>query len=158
MVWSDVSRVHFPQRMLWLSVLRRAVFDFVLYKGARRHRIEWQTANKFIFETACDEGDGLTFEQVCGLFGWTPEAIRRRISKLERSDIRKLESTKLKDDFPMASAYYKPVHMTWETAIGSAPSITMAPVNVTKELAAELRSSKIDKTVTHQHLLMPIFG
>jgi len=78
------------EQLLWLSVLRRAVYDFVLYKGVGQYKLDWQRAYQYIF---CNKrpADGLTFEEVCFSFGWEPDYIRRLTKKLTRADIKKLE-------------------------------------------------------------------
>jgi hypothetical protein len=99
-MWEKVDDSYFEEKMMWLGVLRRAIADYVLYKGIRKHRIKWQRANKFIFGDE-EYGDGLTFEEVCGMLAWEPAYIRRKIQELERSDIRKLESAKFREDFKL---------------------------------------------------------
>jgi hypothetical protein len=40
----------FGERMLWLSVMQRAIRDYVLYKGSGSFRIKWQQAYKYLFD------------------------------------------------------------------------------------------------------------
>jgi len=100
MGWHDVKRTHFEEKMLWLMVLRRAIFDYVLYKGIRKRERDWKLSFQYIFQDIkCEEG--LTFDEVCGLFGWHPEYLRRIIPKLTRADVKKLEAAKFKAEFLM---------------------------------------------------------
>lgn len=103
MAWDNVETKYFEEKMMWLGVLRRAISDYVLYKGVRKHRLKWQMAHKFLFGDADYDG-GLTFEEVCSVFLWEPSYIRRKIRELERCDIRKLESSKFRDDFKLDTA------------------------------------------------------
>jgi hypothetical protein len=96
-MWYDVSGTNCAEKMMWVNVIRRAMFDFVLYKNKRQFEVRWKRAYAFIFES--DEYAGLTFDQVCSLFGWNPGYIRRLIEKLDRSDIRRLESQRFKEEF-----------------------------------------------------------
>jgi hypothetical protein len=83
----------FQLKLFWAAVLRRAVFDYVLYKGLGHHRLEWQYAYRFIFTDveAHYQGDGLSFEDVCHLMNWEPDYIRRLTLRMTRSDIKKME-------------------------------------------------------------------
>jgi len=91
MGFSNAEALPYSDKMLWLGVLRRAVFDYVLYNGVRSHRIEWQKAYRYVFQEGIRYENGLSFEEVCGLFGWEPSYLRRLTLKLERSDIKKIE-------------------------------------------------------------------
>jgi hypothetical protein len=122
-MWENVEDCYFEEKMMWVGVLRRAIADYVLYKGMRKHRIKWQRSSKFLFggEPA---GDGLTFDEVCGLLAWEPDYVRRKIRDLERTDIRKLESSKFREDFELESNI--PAHQDaprWEAA-RSTPKFT----------------------------------
>jgi hypothetical protein len=63
--------------MLWAAVLRRAVFDYVLYKGVRQHSLEWKYAFRYIFSEKQEYDNGLSFEEVCELFAWDADYLRR---------------------------------------------------------------------------------
>jgi hypothetical protein len=91
------SEVPFAERMLWMSVIRRAVYDFVLYKGVGQFRIDWQRANQYIFGAARPT-NGMTFEEACHLFGWEPDYVRRLTKKLTRADIKQLEVNLMMED------------------------------------------------------------
>lgn len=85
--------------MLWAGVLRRAVFDYVLYKGVRSRRLDWQRAFQYVFTKGQRYENGLSFEEVCALFAWDPDYLRRLTTQLKRSDIKRLETSSFKDDF-----------------------------------------------------------
>lgn len=85
--------------MLWAHVLRRAVFDYVLYKGVGKHRLEWQRACQYIFSPGQKYSNGISFEEVCDVFGWDPGYIRRLTVQLMRSDIKRMETEALKEEF-----------------------------------------------------------
>jgi hypothetical protein len=85
-------------KMLWASVLRRAVFDYVLYKGVARKQREWQYAYQYIFIKDQEYENGLSFEQVCDIFGWHPDYLRRMATQLTRADIKRLEVSSFKDE------------------------------------------------------------
>jgi hypothetical protein len=78
------------EKMLWASVLRRAVFDYVIYKGVRRKRLDWMKAHQYIFSEGARHENGLTFNEVCALFGWDPDYVRRLTHGMARSDIKRL--------------------------------------------------------------------
>jgi hypothetical protein len=86
-------------KMLWAHVLRRAVFDFVLYKGVRKERRKWRCANRYIFSPGLRYTNGLSFEEVCDVLGWDPDYIRRLTKKLTRADIKKMATEELKEEF-----------------------------------------------------------
>jgi len=86
-------------RMLWAAVLRRAVFDYVLYKGVGSRRLDWQRAFQYIFVQGQRRENGLSFEEVCALFAWDPGYLRKLATQLKRSDIKRLETSSFKDDF-----------------------------------------------------------
>lgn len=90
-----------PPRMklLWAAVLRRAVFDYVLYKGCGEFKMEWQNAFNYIFSEEQEYENGFSFEEVCALFSWEPGYVRRLATKLTRSDIKRLETSSFKGDF-----------------------------------------------------------
>jgi hypothetical protein len=85
--------------MLWAHVLRRAVFDYVLYKGVGKHKLDWQRAYQYVFVPNQRYANGLSFEEVCDVFGWDPDYIRRLTKQLTRSDIKRMETEALKEEF-----------------------------------------------------------
>jgi len=89
----------FSYKLLWASVLRRAVFDYILYKGMRSHSLEWKQAFQYIFVPNQSYENGLAFEEVCEVFGWDPDYLRRITTKLTRSDVKKMDTTQFKDEF-----------------------------------------------------------
>jgi hypothetical protein len=86
-------------RMLWAAVLRRAVFDYVLYKGVRTHSLEWKRAFQYVFLDGQTYENGLSFEEVCDIFNWDADYLRRLTTKLTRDDIKKMETTQFREDF-----------------------------------------------------------
>lgn len=86
-------------RMLWAAVLRRAVFDYVLYKGVRAHSLEWKRAFQYVFSEEQSYEKGLSFEEVCDIFDWDADYLRRLTTKLTRDDIKKMETTQFREDF-----------------------------------------------------------
>ena len=93
-------KIELPPRakMLWASVLRRAVFDYVLYKGVAKRQRDWQLAYQYIFVKDQEYEDGLGFDEVCDLFGWNSDYLRRLTTMLTRSDIKRLEVSSFKDE------------------------------------------------------------
>lgn len=86
-------------KMLWAHVLRRAVFDYVLYKGVGKHKLEWQKAYQYVFSPGRRWNEGLSFEEVCDVFGWDPGYIRRLTTQLTRADIKRMETEAFKEEF-----------------------------------------------------------
>lgn len=93
------DRLTHDTRMVWAAVLRRAVFDYVLYKGVRAHSLEWKRAFQYIFADSVPGDTGLSFEEVCEIFNWDPDYLRRLTTKLTRDDIKKMETTQFREDF-----------------------------------------------------------
>ena len=90
--------IPFRAKKFWVQVLRRAVFDYVLYKGNGAKRKQWQSAFNYIFMAgrkydALPNGDpAFGFEEVCSLFSWDPDYIRRLVTQLTRADIKRMDS------------------------------------------------------------------
>ena len=89
----------FSYKMLWASVLRRSVFDYILYKGVRCHSLEWKRAFQYIFLPDQKYENGLSFEEVCELFNWDPGYLRRVTTKLTRADVKRMETTQFREEF-----------------------------------------------------------
>lgn len=88
-----------PQaKMLWVHVLRRAVFDYVLYKGVGRHKLKWQNAYQYIFIPNQEYDEGFSFEEVCESCNWDPDYVRGLTKKLSRTDIKRMETEALKEE------------------------------------------------------------
>lgn len=85
-------------KLFWAHVLRRAVFDYVLYKGVGARHLDWQRAANYIFSPGLQYENGVAFEEVCELFGWDPDYIRRLTVQLDRSDIKRMETSSFKED------------------------------------------------------------
>ena len=121
-MWNDVGSDFFGEKMLWMSVLRRAVFDFVLYRGIRKHKKRWLLSRQYIFDREVEYEDTLSFDQVCSLFNWEPDHIRRMVSNLRRQDIKKLEAMRFRADFKAEPTDgFTPVRVSFE--VGPAPSV-----------------------------------
>lgn len=99
MAWTTRADISFEHKILWVSVLRRAVFDYVLYKGSGTHSIEWKRAFQYVFDKGVRYENGVSFEEVCDLFGWDPDYVRKLATKLTKSDIKKMETTQFREDF-----------------------------------------------------------
>ena len=140
MVWTDVSRIDFEEKMLWACVLRRAVFDHVLYRGVGKHKMRWQRAHRFIFGSGDELVDNLNFEQVCGLFGWEPDYFRRKVKELERGDIKKLEASTFRDCFDEGTAAILTESAKWES--GQTVPI-FAPYNYNGDFRERMRLREI---------------
>ena len=93
---TDVS---FEDKMLWAAVLRRAVFDYALYNGSGVHAIEWKHAFRYIFRPCVKYENGYTFDEVCGMFGWDPDYLRRLTTRLTKADVKKLEVSQIREEF-----------------------------------------------------------
>jgi hypothetical protein len=91
--------VSFEDKMLWAAVLRRAVFDYVLYKGVRQHSLEWKRACQYIYTPGIRYENGLSFEEVCVLFDWNSDYLRRLTSRLTKADIKKMEVSQIREEF-----------------------------------------------------------
>ena len=89
----------FEDKMLWAAVLRRAVFDYVLYKGVRQHSLEWKRACQYIYTNGIRYENGLSFEEVCCLFDWNPDYLRRLTTRLTKADIKKMEISQMREEF-----------------------------------------------------------
>jgi hypothetical protein len=105
MSFTLVSDIPFRAKKFWVQVLRRAVFDYVLYKGVGSRRKRWQSAFNYIFITdqqynnLPDGAPAFGFEEVCSLFSWNPDYIRRLTTQLTRSDIKRMEMSSFEDEF-----------------------------------------------------------
>lgn len=85
-------------RILWAAVLRRAIYDYVIYKGVRSKKLEWQRAFRYVFSRGLRYENGFSFEEVCDLFGWDPDYLRSLTAKLDRSDLKHVESLSLRGE------------------------------------------------------------
>jgi len=99
MAFQYAHELSFEDKMLWAAVLRRAVYDYVLYKGVRSKSIEWKHAFRYVFEKDLEYENGLNFDEVCELFNWNPDYLRTLATRLTREDIRKMESSRFRGDF-----------------------------------------------------------
>jgi hypothetical protein len=144
MGWASGSSLPFSDRMLWAAVLRRAVFDYVLYKGVRSRSIEWKKAFQYIFTEGLRYEDGVSFEEVCEMFGWDPDYLRRLTTQLTRADIKKMETTQFREDF-VYDVVKVAVEQTekWRTANFAAPFLPLYKFN--KEHREKLKPRVISR-------------
>lgn len=140
--------IPYEEKMLWANVLRRAVFDYALYKGVRSHRLEWQRACQYVFTVGLRYEDGVSFEEVCELFNWDPNWIRRLVTKLTRADIKKMETTQFREDF-VFDVVQAVVENTerWKTSNFAAPFLPLYHYN------AEYREKMKPRTVYRESIL-----
>ena len=133
-----------------MHVLRRAVFDFVLYKGSGKHKIRWQKATRYIFEEFRLDGEGLTFSEVCGLFGWEPSYLQRKAKELTRSKIKKLETSKFRED--LDDTYVEVVDRVLNWPSINAPTPFMLPYHYNEECREELRLRVVKREPVERHV------
>ncbi len=86
----DALDIDAEDRLLWFAVARRAIFDYALYRDSEKYQLRWAEAQKFIFEDD-EEKDGFSFEEICALFGWDVDYVRRMTLTLNRTDVRRME-------------------------------------------------------------------
>lgn len=144
-MWYYVGTNDAPQlaneKMFWLAVWRRAIFDYVLYKGVRRS-IHWKRAYQYIFEeTKCE--DGFTFDEVCAFFAWDPDYVRRLTKSLTREDIRKLDSQKFIKEFMTMVVSLANNNMRWRTGATIPPFFNS--YRYTRDYETELSARKLHK-------------
>jgi hypothetical protein len=152
----NVSKVSAEEKLLWSGVLRRSVFDWVLYKGSGKHKLTWQRANRFIFGEYPIDGMGLNFVQVCGLFGWEPEYIRRLTKALTRDKIKKLETSKFKDQFDDSVVEVVNRTLNWEQAGAATPFLQ--PYHYSREYRETLRPRVVPRSPKRHVSFLPLMS
>jgi hypothetical protein len=77
---------------LWEAVLLRAIADWVLYKGRTdmTGRMIWRGANQWLFGP--DQHLFNSFDAVCDILGWRPEAFREKIRRLTPEEVTRIRS------------------------------------------------------------------
>ena len=94
-----------PSHRLLVAIIRRAVWDFVLYKDVKKkddpalHEIGVDAA-AWLFWDGQEEHDGdgrYTFLYICSVLGIEPRRIRETAAKLSRDDIQRLNNN-IKED------------------------------------------------------------
>lgn len=132
----------FEEKIFWAHVLRRAVFDYILFKGIAKRSMDWKRAVQYLFSPGLQYDNGLSFEEVCSLFGWDAGHLRRVIPKLTRSDVKKMENAQIREDF-LYDAVAVAVEQTekWETENFAVPFLPLA--QYTKEYREMLRVKKV---------------
>lgn len=92
-----------PEVRLWFHVLRRQIWDFVLYKDADPDSKEYtyaEDAAGWIWwdgEEDLDEFHRPTFRHICCVLGLDPRDVREATLRLKRNDVARLSKT-LRDD------------------------------------------------------------
>jgi hypothetical protein len=137
-MWTELSKIDFGDKMLWFSIMRRAIFDYVLYKGSGKHQLQWQRAYQFLFEPHTKTEAGLSFDETCALFRVEPDYVRRLINKLKRPDLKKIETTKYREDFTDEDSMRFFVEVLyWDSAKVAVPFFP--PYNYSKLIREKLR-------------------
>jgi hypothetical protein len=107
--WAEEKRpASEPEQRLLMAIVRRAVWDFVLYRALDADdsredakRLAWaEAAAEWLFwdgvETSDEEGR-YTFMYICEVLGIEPAHFREQVMKLTREDIQRLNN-KIKMD------------------------------------------------------------
>ncbi|MGA1354637.1 MAG: hypothetical protein ACO32I_07700 [Candidatus Limnocylindrus sp.] len=89
-----------PTHRLLVAIIRRAVWDFVLYKDAKRtkdpvlHEIGVDAAGWLFWDgqEECDSEGRYTFLHICSILGLDPRRIREIAARLTRDDIQRLNN------------------------------------------------------------------
>lgn len=89
-----------PVHRLLVAIVRRAVWDFVLYEEAdsAKNPNEYELyvgAVDWLFwdgEEECDDEGRLTFRHICGTLGLDPRQIRQAALTMSRNDIQRLNN------------------------------------------------------------------
>lgn len=154
-MFKDIRGELASEKTLWVYVLRRAIYDYVLYRGQGDHELEWKTACSYIFgeqfldmpelpdeeelllEGCPEDVFSLTFEEVCGLFGWDPDDVRRITRRMTRDQIKKFESDQLHDLLDNHQVQIVSLTPIWSGTGSSAPSLT--PLNYSRDYIDQLR-------------------
>jgi hypothetical protein len=83
-----------------VAIIRRAVWDFVLYNGVSKkkdplqHEMHADAAGWLFWdgEEEVDEEGRLTFRHICDLLDLDPKRIRHLVSEMTREDIQRLNN------------------------------------------------------------------
>lgn len=89
-----------PAHRLLVAIVRRAVWDFVLYEGAnpKTKPDEYELyieAVDWLFwdgEEECDDGGRLTFRHICAMLELDPQQVRHTALSMSRNDIQRLNN------------------------------------------------------------------
>lgn len=99
--WVEQRRSPEPTQRLLLAVVRRAVWDFVLYKdpASTHHELALDAAGWLFWDgqEEEDEEGRYSFLYICSILGLDFRMIREHALRLTRSDIQRLNPN-LKDD------------------------------------------------------------
>ena len=91
-----------PERRLYVAMIRRAVWDFVLYRGVLTEdkRAISEDAETWLFYDGDEDLDAdgrVTFLYTCSVLNLDPERVRVGAQRLRRQDIQKLNNN-IKED------------------------------------------------------------
>jgi hypothetical protein len=148
----------FQHKLFWAAVLRRAVFDYVLYKGVGSKRREWQYAHRYVFSKGARYNEGLAFEEVCDLFDWDPDYLRRLTLQMTRADIKKLEFNSMKEEVTLQDKMSMAVERfgRWTSNRFAVPQFP--PYNFPPELRKDFESVAIYHRYQHHPKAFPHWG
>jgi len=98
--WSTRSSGPSPENRLLVAIVRRAVWDFVLYRDANpkcdkdKYNMACDAAGWIFWEGEEDLDDEgrYSFAYICGELGLHPTQVRAGVLRLKRSDIQKLNN------------------------------------------------------------------
>jgi hypothetical protein len=145
-MWHDVKGGFYSEKMLWLAVLRRAIYDYVLYRGIGFKVLDWKRAYQFIFMDGVRHDEGLSWEEICGLWGWDHQYLRRLTKSLTKEDIRKLESSVFKGDF-----FFDLAHLVYELTVRW-DSQSAAPFMQNRQIAKPCQDYTVPRVVYREIL------
>lgn len=75
---------------MWVAVLRRAIWDFAMYREASRDSKKFELAADAAGWIWFDGEELGTFLAICGHLDLDPVSLRRQILKLYRKDVEKI--------------------------------------------------------------------
>lgn len=83
-----------PEQMVWLAVLRRAIYDFVMYRGYDKKTKQYALAVDAAGWIWWDGEEFGTFLFVCSVLGVNPTQMRRRLLTVKREQLAMADSSK----------------------------------------------------------------
>lgn len=101
--YADTKRGQTPEKRLMVAVVRRAVWDFVLYRDSKNaeHMGIAAEAAGWLFSDEEDAPEGederYTFVNICSALELDPRYVRECVLRLKRDDIPRLNNN-IKDD------------------------------------------------------------
>lgn len=79
-----------PERRLIVAVLRRSIWDFVIYRGVPENHSKRPLAEEAAGWLWWDGEEFMTFRYVCTALDLDPTSLRARILLLRRSDLERI--------------------------------------------------------------------